>query len=85
VGSGRSRLISGGVMQYVADGGRRTWPGSSKLVLCPIERYELSRGLAEYLVLLIISEACKNKGIRFLDLLLLEASKVDRVAAALSV
>ena len=72
-------------MQYVADRGRRIWPGSSKLVLCPIERYELSRGLAEYLVLLIISETCKNKGIRFLDFLLLEESKVGRADAALSV
>jgi len=36
------------------------------------------KGLHEYLILLSISETCKNKGIRFLDFLLSRESDVDR-------
>ena len=39
------------------------------------------KGMREYLILLSISETCKNKGVRFLDFLLSEESDVDQFAA----
>jgi len=39
------------------------------------------KGMREYLILLSISETCKNKGVRFLDFLLSEESDVDRFAS----
>ena len=39
------------------------------------------KGMREYLILLSISETCKNKGVRFLDFLLSGESDVDRYSA----
>ena len=39
------------------------------------------KGMREYLILLSISEMCKNKGVRFLDFLLSEESDMDQFAA----
>ena len=39
------------------------------------------KGMREYLILLSISETCKNKGVRFLDFLLSEETDVDQFAA----
>ena len=39
------------------------------------------KGLHEYLILLSISETCKNKGVRFLDFLLSQESDIDQFAA----
>jgi predicted RecB family nuclease len=39
------------------------------------------KGMREYLILLSISETCRNKGVRFLDFLLSEESDVDQFAA----
>ena len=40
-----------------------------------------AKGLHEYLILLSISETCKNKGARFLDFLLSQEADVDRFAS----
>jgi hypothetical protein len=40
-----------------------------------------SKARANALILLSIGETCKNKGVRFLDFLLLQESDVDRFAS----